>query len=86
MIVPEAQKRPLSTIAEDIQEHWPKVWYGAEPYLEAMGTLNLITDHYFEDTAESVVRYFLSNTMYWRGPEAKRIKDELWAMAPKGKP
>lgn len=76
----DAQKRPLSTIAEDIYEHWSKVHYTAAPYLEAMMELTLITDMYVDDTAASVVNYFLSNAASFRGEEAKRIKDELKAM------
>lgn len=79
-IHPDAQLRPLSTIAEDIYENWAKVHYSAKPYLEAMEEMNLITDMYFEDSAADVVRYFLSNARYWKGEEAARIKAELKAM------
>jgi len=52
----------------------------ARPYLDAMGQLNSINDMYYLDTADSVVRYFLSNATGWRGETAKRIKAELKAM------
>lgn len=77
-----AQKRPLSKIAEDIQENWTKPYFGAEPYIEAMSRLTLITDPYFDDSAESVVRRFLVNAGSWRGETARSVKAELRAMTP----
>ena len=72
--------RPLYVITEDIRKHWPKVNYGAKPYLDAMASLTNINDNYYADTARSVVLYFLSNSATWRGPDAKRIKAELKEM------
>jgi hypothetical protein len=73
-------ERLLSEIANDIRKNWPKVNYAAVPYLEAMFSLDKITDNYFADSAKTVVLYFLSNASTWRGPEAKRIKAELNTM------
>ena len=78
------ETRSLSTIARDIKRNWPKVYFGAVPYLDAMGSLDTITDRYYSDDAKTIVLYFLSNATTWRGPEAKRIKAELNAML-KGK-
>lgn len=75
--------RPLSAIARDIRNSWPKPYFGAVPYLEAMETLNSIDDMYYLDTAESVVLYFLSNATTWRGEDARRIKAELNSMLKK---
>ena len=72
--------RPLYVIANDIRAHWPKVNYAAEPYLKAMTQLDAITDNYYLDSADSVVRYFLANANGWRGPDARRIKAELRGM------
>jgi hypothetical protein len=69
--------RTLSAIAREIRKTWPKVYFGAVPYLNAMGSLGGIEDRYGEDSAESIVLYFLSNASTWRGPDAKRIKAEL---------
>jgi hypothetical protein len=69
--------RPLSTIALDIRRDWQKVNYAAAPYLEAMQSLDQITDRYLYDSAESIVRYFLANAAAWRGETAKTIKAEL---------
>lgn len=73
--------RPLYTIAADIRAHWPKVYFGAVPYLDAMAELDAITGGaYYADSAVSVVLYFLSNATTWRGEDARRIKAELKAM------
>lgn len=71
------QHRPLSTIARDIRANWPNVNFAAAPYLAAMQSLNQITDSYYMDSAESVVRYFLANAQSWRGDKARAIKAEL---------
>lgn len=54
-----------------------KVNYAARPYLEAMDTISSIDEMYYYDTADSVVRYFLSNATTWRGETAKAVKAEL---------
>jgi hypothetical protein len=48
--------------------------------LEAMLSLEFITDSYHYDSADSVVRYFLSNASTWRGDTARRVKAELKAL------
>ncbi len=73
--------RPLSAIAADISKDWVKVNYAAKPYLEAMATLNTINDSYYQDSAKSVVLYFLANASSYRGDKAKAIKKELKALA-----
>jgi hypothetical protein len=60
--------------------NWPKPYFGAVPYLEAMYSLNSLSDNYYDDSAESIVRYFLSNAMTWKGESARRIKAELNSM------
>ena len=72
--------RPLHTIAADIRRTWPKPYFGAVPYIEAMGSLSSIKDNYGWDSADSIVRYFLSNAATWRGEDARRIKAELKGM------
>ncbi len=80
--------RALSKIAKDIRATWitkkgePNVNYAAEPYLAAMQTLTSIDEYYILDSAESVVRYFLSNASSFRGEDARRIKAELKALLP----
>lgn len=69
--------RPLSEIAGEISQNWPKPYFGAVPYLQAMRSLQGMTDKYFCDDASSIVAYFLSNAQTWRGEAARRIKKEL---------
>ncbi len=73
--------RPLSAIAADVRRDWKKVYFGAVPYLDAMATLDSMSDRYFADDAHSIVLYFLANATTWRGDTARRIKSELKALA-----
>lgn len=72
--------RPLYTIAEEIRNDWKKPYFGAVPYLEAMECLGSVSEKYGWDSADSIVRYFLSNATTWRGDVARRVKAELKAM------
>lgn len=72
-----ASPRPLNNIAREIRATWPNVYFGAVPYLDAMGSLGDAKDSYGCDSAKSIVLYFLSNATGWRGADAKRIKAEL---------
>lgn len=73
--------RQLNEIAQEIKNDWgAKVNYGAKPYLDAMFQLKSIDDMYYQDSADSIVRYFLSNASTWRGEVAKRVKTELKQM------
>jgi hypothetical protein len=67
----------LSAIAKIIRANWKPVNYAAEPYLQAMGTLNNISDDYGYDDGKSIVLYFLSNAGTWRGDVAREVKKEL---------
>jgi hypothetical protein len=74
--------RPLYEIAREIRKDWgSKVNYGAAPYLQAMSSLDKVTDNYGMDSGKSIVAYFLSNASSWRGDVAKRVKLELKKMA-----
>ena len=77
--------RSINEIAREIRKDWHPVNFGAVPYLEAMLQLEKITDPYYADSGESVVRYFLSNSTTWRGPVARSTKAELNAMLKKAK-
>lgn len=72
--------RRLHVIAQDIERHWLNVYFGARPYLDAMHMVGDITDSYYQDSAKSIVLYFLSNAGTWRGDAARRIKAELKEM------
>lgn len=69
--------RNLSEIAREIRADWKKVYFGAEPYLEAMSCINSLEDAYHVENGKTIVLYFLSNASTWRGETAKRIKSEL---------
>lgn len=73
--------RPLYEIASEIRKDWQKVYFGAVPYLQAMSSLDQVTDNYGMDSGKSIVLYFLANAGTWRGETAKRIKTELKAIA-----
>lgn len=70
---------PIYELAAIIEKSWgtSKVNYAARPYLDAMHSLNDITDNYYYDDGASVVSYFLSNASAWRGPVAREVKAEL---------
>jgi len=76
--------RSISTIAREIEADWSKIGkgvnYAAKPYLNAMKSLDKVSDDYGADTGKSVVLYFLSNASSYRGETAKRLKAELKAM------
>lgn len=45
-----------------------------------MYSLNSIDDKYVMDSGRSIVAYFLSNALSWKGEKAREIKKELKAM------
>jgi len=76
------QNRPLYKIANEILKDWPNGQsnYHAMPYIKAMAQLSSIHDDFHNDSARSIVLYFLSNARAWRGENARRIKLELQEM------
>ena len=79
-----AQARPLYEIAREIRKDWSAqgkgINFAAKPYLEAMGSLDKVSDSYGFDSGKGIVLYFLSNAATWRGETAKRVKAELKAL------
>jgi len=69
--------RSIKDIAADVKADWKNVSPYAKPYLDAMFDLNTIDDKYIEDSASSVLSYFLANAATWKGEKAKAIKKEL---------
>ena len=67
----------ISAIARLTRRHWAHVYFGAVPYLEAMGSVTTVNDPYGEDSGRSIVAYFLANARGWRGDVAKLVKAEL---------
>jgi hypothetical protein len=76
----ENAARPLRDIAGDIAACWRNPYFGAIPYINAMLSLDKVSDDYGLDSGKSIVLYFLSNAKTWRGETAKRIKAELKGM------
>lgn len=72
--------RPIYQIADEIRNDWRPVNYAAKPYLDAMSSLDKITDKYGMDSGRSIVAYFLANASQWKGETAKAVKLELKAM------
>jgi hypothetical protein len=72
--------RPLYTIARDIRRAWPKVYFAAAPYLDAMAGLNSVNDKYMYDDGRGIVRYFLANAAQFKGDQARALKAELKAL------
>jgi hypothetical protein len=70
----------ISTIAREISRDWKNVNYAAKPYLEAMRSLDSVNDSYYQDSAKSVVSYFLANASGYRGDTAKAHKAALKAI------
>lgn len=79
--------RSLYEIAAEIRRDWKdpktgksKIYFGAVPYLDAMCSLDQVSENYGCDSGKSVVLYFLANANTWRGDVAKRVKAELKAI------
>lgn len=74
--------RTFAEIIQEIRTLWPKPYFGAVPYLDALGTINSSEPDamYGFETARDIVPYLLCNMQTFRGPDAKRIKSELKSM------
>lgn len=72
--------RTLNQIALEISRDWKAPYFGAVPYIRAMGSLSHMGDSYGLDSARGIVSYFLANAGTWRGETARRVKAELKAM------
>ena len=63
--------RKINVIAREINEDWPKPYFGAVPYINAMRTLIDIEDYYYDDPAREIIVYFLGNAQTWRREVAR---------------
>ena len=72
--------RHIYEIAQEIHRDWEKVYFGAAPYLDAMSSIDNIEEYYGQDSAYSMVAYFLANAQTWRGETARQVKKELKRM------
>ena len=76
--------RPIHVIATEIAKIWTGlpgkgIYFGAIPYLKVMQSLSTTADVFYDDSAESIIHYGLSNMMTFHGPDARRLKAELKA-------
>jgi len=69
--------RTITEIAREIRQDWPRVYFGALPYLQAMNFLETISDYYYHDSGREIVLRFLANASSYRGETARRVKKEL---------
>lgn len=67
----------ISDLARTIAADWKPPNYAAAPYLEAMFSLESISDDYGLDSGDMIVSYFLGNATTWRGVTARAVKAEL---------
>jgi hypothetical protein len=67
----------IATLARMCKTDWRNPYFGAKPYLDAMLTLDKVTDDYGMDSGKSIVTYFLGNAQTWRGDVARIVKAEL---------
>lgn len=83
LLSPRTAPRPLSEIAREIIANYPNAAKESHPagaYVVPMLSLTTMKDSYFLDSADSIVRYALSNLTSWRGETARRVKAELKGM------
>lgn len=75
-------KRTFKEIAIEIKKVWPKPYFGAVPYIDAMMDLDTIDPKapYLFEHADEIVLRFLCNAQTFRGEDARRIKAELKSM------
>jgi len=67
----------IRQIAATIRGAWLNPYFGAKPYIEAMQSLDNITEDYYQDPGSEIVAYFLANATRWHGETARLIKKEL---------
>lgn len=67
----------IAQIALLVRKDWKNVYFGAVPYLDAMRSLSSVNENYYEDSASSIINYFLANATTWRGEVARAVKAKL---------
>lgn len=76
--------RSLTIIAGEILKDHSRagksLYFGAVPYVQAMRSLDQVTENYGADPGSQIVAYALSNLTTWKGEKAREIKKELNAI------
>jgi len=66
---------PLHQLARMVRREWgSKVYFGAVPYLDALGGVETAGDFFGLDSAQYLIMYLLSNATTWRGARARQVK------------
>lgn len=63
----------------EVRMDWKKPYFGAVPYIQALGSLDSWDGQYGLDEVRSLGLYFLANANSWRGEIAQRVKAEIAA-------
>ena len=76
------KQRFIYEIAKDIEDDFKSRKDGydlphARPYLDAMRFLKTVDQMYLQESAASMILYFLNNATVWRGGRAPELKMEL---------
>jgi hypothetical protein len=70
--------KKINIVASEIAVIWGKgISPYAMPYLEAMLYLENIDDLFGCEPAREIIQYFLMNARGFKGPDARRLKNEL---------
>jgi hypothetical protein len=72
--------RSISEIAREIREKWKPVHGEAEQIVDAMERINSLNDTFSAEPAIEILSRFRWAARTWKGPVAKRIKDEIEAL------
>lgn len=67
----------VNGLARVIKQTWPKPYFGAVPYIEAMNEMTTFADPYYCDKGADMGLYFLANANTYRGEQAKLVKAEI---------
>lgn len=70
-------KLTVAQLARLIAADWKNPYFGAKPYIVAMGNILLDNQMYGAESARDICLYFLVNASTWRGATAKAVKAEL---------
>lgn len=73
----DSNYRPLCNIAQDIIEDWDNINEYAKPYINAMLSLEPNEENYGQDSAASIISYFLANSTSYITSKSDKYKDEL---------
>jgi hypothetical protein len=68
-----------------IRKDWKNINFAAKPYLEAMESLQNLSQNYGLDSGKSMSLYFRSNAATWKGEVAKAVKKRLQVLEKEAK-